>query len=795
MPQKNSIESKEPKLRMKKRSKVRSFFRVFFIVILTLTLIGIISVGGVAGYTLMYVNSQVNGDILIDLNEYRQDQSQTTILYYYDANNQPQELARLHGEVNRVWVAYDDIPENLKKAYIALEDKRFWEHEGVDWVSTIGIVVRGGFKRGGSTIDQQLIKNLTGESGRTFSRKFNEIIYAMNMEKNFSKKKILETYLNTLYLDAGCYGVQTAANYYFGKDVADLNLAECACIAAITKAPRAYNPIINPENNEERRIDCLYFMREQGLISETEYREALDYKLEFVGNFSAISNTTATTNNSEINSFYVDYVIDQLMDHFQREYDMSASQAYRKVYYGGLRVYTCVDMRIQEIMEDVYENRYQMGKDEDLQSAMAMVDYDGQLVGIVGMAGEKTANRSLNIASDSPRQPGSAIKPLSVYAPGIDGDFITWSSMVQDYGFMVDGKLWPYNYGGNAGSGGFISVKTAIVPSYNTVPAQLVRYLGMDYCYEYLTEKFHLTHLSEADIAYAPLACGGMSYGVTCLEMAAAFSTFGNGGVYYEPAAYSVVTSSDGGKIWIQRDMEGEQAIEPGTADVMQELLKTTVYSSNGTARKCYVDGFDTFAKTGTTTDNKDSWFAGGTAYYCAAVWYGYAANPRELKNIGGGNSPSGRMFKTVMDRVHEGLDPTKEFYKSGEAETRYYCTVSGLLAGSGCASTAKGWFKSDSLPQYCSGCYVHDGISAGVKKEYFEPTSETETISEEETEVGENDPTKNETPTEKPTANTTSNATKPTETPVTNPPATQAPTTTPSINIEPDNIPDEGDN
>lgn len=794
----NNSPEKPRRAKRQKRSKARKhptahkIFMGIMTAFLSVILIGILSVSAVCGYVFVYIQNMVNGDMILDLNEYREDQSQTTIVYAYDQNNELVELKRLHGEINRIWVDYDDIPVNLRNAYIALEDKRFREHRGVDWLSIINIVAEERFARGGSTIDQQLVKNLTGESGRTFHRKFYEIVKALNLEANFSKEKILETYLNTLYLDAGCYGVETAAEYYFGKEVSELNLAECACLAAITKAPRDYNPILNYENNRTRMVDCLFFMKEQGLITEAEYEEARNYQLVFVGNSNAVrskndsslgmdSNDVDVDNGSskksDIQSYYVDYVIDQVIDHLKSEYNMTHNQAWRKIYYGGLKIYTCVDLRVQSIMEEVYVNRIGVSHDdEDIQSAMAVVDYDGRLIGIVGQLGEKTANRCLNIAADSPRQPGSSIKPLSVYAPGIDGNYITWSSMIQNYGIPYNGQIWPYNYGGDPGSpGSYLSVRQAIAPSLNTVPAQLVKMMGCDYCYDYLTQKFHFTHLVESDRYYAPLAVGAMGYGVTCIEMAAAYATFGNGGKYFEPSSYSIVTNSDGGKIWLQRDTVGEQVIEPGTADVMQELLRTVVTSSDGTARKWYVDGITTIAKTGTTTDNKDSWFVGGTPYYMTAVWYGYSKNPRELKNIGG-NSPSGRMFKTVMDRVHEGYED-KEFFKSGEAVQKYYCTGSGNLAGSGCTSTARGWFKADNLPGTCRGCYVEGAV--------------VETESQSETQTNVTQPTNAQTPTsppqtkpqtpsvvivtDPPNGRDEPPATQP-PAPVTNPPATQPP-------------------
>ncbi|MCR5690141.1 MAG: transglycosylase domain-containing protein [Clostridiales bacterium] len=775
---------KQPKVY--KHPALHKAFKAIFIALLSLCMVGILTVLAVGGYVFTYIDRQATGEALVDLQLYREDQSQTSIVYAYDKKHNLVELARLHGEINRIWVDYEQIPENLRNAYIALEDQRFWSHRGVDWYRTIGVVLEARLQQGGSTITQQLIKNLTGENGRTFSRKFNEIIRALNLERHYSKETILETYLNTLYLDAGCYGVETAAEYYFGKNVSELDLAECASIAAITKAPYTYDPMRNYDKNLQRRQLCLNDMLEQGLITQEEHDEAYFKELNLVGNQKAVddANSTSKDTTSDIQSYYVDYVIDQVISDLKEQYDMSSSEAWRKVYYGGLKIYTCEDMEIQSIMEDIYYNRTGMtGDDPDLQSAMAVVDYSGRLMGIVGQAGEKTTNRGLNIAADSPRQPGSSIKPLSVYAPGVDSGELYWSSMLMNYGIeLPNGKIWPENYGGDPGDGNYYNLQQAIAPSMNTIPARIVKLLGIDFCYKYLTEHFHLNHLVDEDRDYSPIAVGGMNYGVTCVEMASAYASFGNGGKYFRASTYDLVTNADDSKVWLSRDEEGEQAVEPGTADVIQELMRTVVTSSNGTARKWKLDDMQMIAKTGTTTDNKDSWFIGGTPYYMGAVWYGYSKNPQELHNIGG-NSPSGRMWYNVMSRVHEDLE-NKDFYKSEDSVKLYYCTGSGMRASSGCASTASGWFRKDSIPKYCDGCYVHGASGQG-------PTITTDTtidpsaVSESQvTDITETPPV-TDPPVEVPAT------VAPTTTPPTAPPTTAPPTTTAAPSIV---VPDEDD-
>lgn len=731
----------------RKPLKERKGLLAFLAVCFTFLMIGIIC----CSYVLHNVIKTVNGEQLIDLDFYKQNQDQTTIIYAYDESNTPVEFVRVHGSQNRVWVESENMSEWLGKAFVALEDKRFEKHHGVDWVRTIGGVVKSKFKQGGSTITQQLIKNLTGEDGRTINRKYNEILSALNLEKHYDKPIILEAYLNTIYLGEGCYGVKTAAEKYFGKDVKDLNLAECACIAAITQFPGAYDPLVYPINEKasenqsmslkDRQKMCLKMMLDQEMITEEQYNEAVNYELIFTNSDDYVP-VDITVNKElagedEVWSYYIDYVISSVIEDLKAA-GYSNYEATRMLYSGGLRIYSAVDLKIQDIVEDVYANRKNFPTEavkdpkDASQSAITIMDYSGRVVAICGGAGEKTENRSNNRAVSAVRQPGSSIKPLTIYAPAIEDNFITWSSKLKNYGIMWDGKLWPQNYGGDMGSpNSYVTAQYALSISYNTVPTQILMMMGFEKSYNFVTDKFHISTLSDQDrYSPSPLATGGTSGGTTTLEMAAAFATFGNGGKYYKPYCYYEVTDSSGENIILKANSEPEQVISPETSYVMNQMLRTVFTGSAGTARGYGVKGFTTFGKTGTTTDNFDRWCVAGTPYYIAAVWFGYDYN----KQIMASGSPAGRIFKTIMDRVHEGLAAKSFDQFSDKVVQRTYCTKTGLLASSSCPSTAVGWYKMSNLPATCAGC------STGAPSEE-EPTEKPTSSSEE--------PTSAQTPTE----------------------------------------------
>lgn len=695
---------------VKKQKKHNKFFVVFW----ALVLIAFFSVSAVGLYLFYSVYSFANGEIAINLDEYKQNQNQTSFIYAYDDNGNVVELARLHGEEDRVWLDIDDMPQCLLKACVSLEDKRFYSHRGVDWVRVVRCITSLNFNQGGSTLTQQLIKNLTQNKDVTIVRKYKEINQALNLEKTYDKSVILEAYLNTLYLGNGCYGVKTAAEKYFGKEVKELNLTECACLLSITNAPTAYNPLINPEANWERVMYCLDSMLEQGAINQAEYEEAKNYKLVFK---EGSSSKSKKQEDEVIQSFYVDYVIQSVINDLMDEYGLSKQQATDKIYYGGLKIYSAIDLKVQKVLEDIYVNRIAFptgtaNKDGALtQSAMTVMDYTGRVCGIIGAAGPKKGNRCLNRAANSYRQPGSTIKPLSVYAPLIEANKITFSSKTLDKAIAVNGELWPHNVDGKLGSGSNVTTQYAVEVSLNTVPARLLKETpgyGVDQSFEFLRDKFKITSLDEnEDRNLAPLATGALHKGVTTVEMAAAYATFGNGGVYYKPYCYYKITNAQSTNIILEHDDPGEQIISEATANVMRSILETVPTSSYGVTGS-NLSRFPLYCKTGTTTDDKDRWFCAGTPYFVAACWYGYDIPEKLHTTI----NPTGKIILTVLNRILAGLDD-KEFIDGGGVVTEKYCKVTGKLAGSGCYSTAYGVYKLDNVPETCTYCAGHRASSS----------------------------------------------------------------------------------
>ena len=669
----------------------------------------------------------VKGDLVVNLDEYKANQNQTSFVYAYDKSGATVELARLHGEEDRVWVDLDDMSPYLKEAFIALEDTRFMKHHGVDWIRTFGVILKpSNIGQGGSTITQQLIKNVTNNKEVTIVRKYREILMALNLEENYDKDVILEAYLNTLYLGSGCYGVKTASEKYFGKDVSELDAAECACLAVITKAPTKYNPLLNPEENLKRRNHCLKLMYDEGkgCLNEEEYNAATTENLIFTNSPDYVPSDkikdTKTANEEEkvINSFYVDYVIQAVRDDLMEKYGYSKQQATNQIYYGGLKIYTAVDLDVQTTLEDVYVNRKSfpdMVSKKDgskVQSAMTIMDYQGRIVAMVGQAGAKTQNRGLNRAANSYRQPGSTIKPLATYAPAIDMNIYNYSSMIKDYAIAVNGSLWPHNVDKSLGSGNNVTVKYAIQKSLNTVPARIINYdVGIDNSFNFLRDNFHLSRLDEKeDRTLSPLATGALTNGTTTVEMAAAFATFGNGGLYYKPYAYYKVTNSSGSEIVLSNENPASQrAISEETSDIMCELLQTVDTSYYGTASN--VRKFQIMAKTGTTSSDKDRWFCAGTPYYVAAVWVGFDSP----ETLNASVNPGGKIFFRVFDDIHKGLD-AKQFPKSSGTVEKSFCSRTGKLASSNCGSTQKGWYKITSLPAVCTSCSGSSSSSSVIE-------------------------------------------------------------------------------
>jgi len=723
----NYSKKKKGKVRRKKKRK-EQVLKMF----LTVFLVGIITCSIVAGVFMVYVFTMVDGTMDENLNELALNF--TTTIYVEDKESGDyKEYQRLHGTFNRIWSTYNEelakkdaedyngIPQNLVNSFVAIEDRRFFEHDGVDWKRTIGAFVNmflpiSDSRYGGSTVTQQLVKNLTGDNSRKPSRKIREIMRARYFEKNYSKPVIIECYLNTIPLGHGLYGVEVAANYYFDKSVNELTVAECACLAAITQRPSDLSPDDNPEANKERRETVLYQMYKQGYINREEYDNALAEEIKIVADEKAL-------NESEINSYFIDALIGQVTDDLVEKYGYERAHASNLFYTGGYKIYATVDKEIQDAMETVFENSEKYGlkskKGQTLTGSMTIVDYQGNVKGMVGGIGEKTSNRGFNAATDAIRQPGSTMKPIAAYAPAIEENLINYSSIVNDKSTNYNGwkpKNWYGGYWGN------ITVQYALERSVNTIPVYLVNKLTPETSYDFLTGKLGISTLTKEDVNLAPLGMGGTNGGITTLESAAAYAIFGNGGLYYKPTLYSKVLDQRNNVI-LDATAKSSLAISEDTATVMNHLLQTVVYGSKGTGAgaKSYVPKMKIYAKTGTSNNSNDLWFVGGTPYYVGSCWCGYETQ-EEIKK----SDIALTMWGAVMSKVHSGLK-AKEFSDSSYAYKKYYCTQSGLLATDSCKSKAIGWYKKNNIPSVCT---THKGDALPVPGSKEDATSKTESSS-----------------------------------------------------------------
>ncbi len=704
-------------------------------VLLTSFLVFLITGCLVAGTLLVYVFAFVDGTMDEDLNNL--ELSYTTTIYVQNEDGGWEEYQRLHGEDNRIWVdynkekaiakdpSYTGIPQNLANAFIAIEDKRFMDHDGVDWKRTFGALVNMVFpmrsKFGGSTITQQLVKNLTSDKDQKASRKVREIMRARYLEGKYTKETIIECYMNTVSMGKGMCGVEVPAEYYFGKNINQLTLAECASLAAITKSPEYYRPDKNPENNLDRRNDVLYEMYDQGYITKEEYDEAVSEELNVVADDSVLKET-------EINSYFVDALIDEVIQTIMDVYGYEEAHAAKNFYNGGYKIYASLDPKIQASLENVFtDTAYALaGKnDAKLQGSMTVMDYEGHIKGLVGGIGEKTENRGLNRATMSIRQPGSTMKPIAAYAPALEKDLITYSSIVNDKKTMY-GNWYPVNWYGSFW--GNITVKYALERSVNTIPVYLVDLLTPKASYDFLTQKLGVTTLNSNDINYSPLGMGGTNGGLTTVESAAAYAVFGNNGLYYEPSTF-VELYDQYDTLIASHNTQPTVALSEDTATIMNHLLQNVVYGGSGTGRGAgsYVPHMKIYAKTGTSNNENDLWFVGGTPYYVASCWCGYD----QQQSI----SQSGiamKMWGNVMSQIHKDL-PAKTFVDSRYVQCRIYCVDTGELATDACPVGGYGWYKMTGQ-KVCSkhgGHEIDVNTQQGVQ-DYLNPPSSVESSSEE---------------------------------------------------------------
>lgn len=674
----------------KKKTKNKYLIRR---IILGVLIVCLLMVSVLAGAIVGFVDNSM--DLIAE--EYNLDF--TSIIYYVDEEtNQAKELDRVHRNENRVWVDIEDMTENLPNAFIAIEDERFREHSGVDVKRTFGAFLQwmmGKDSYGGSTITQQLVKNITGDKDRSPTRKIQEIIRAMNLEKKMSKDQIIEMYMNTIYFGEGCHGVQVAANHYFSKKTADLTLEECASLAAIVKAPTTYNPVTNYENNKERRNVILNKMAELGMIYEDE-RDAAKAKETSL----KVGGTNDEAVNIDVKSYFVDAVVDDVIHDLMEKENLTESDATNRLYTSGLKIYSTYDPNVQNAIDKVYLNTSNF-PNSSVQSAMVVMDpYTGHIKGMAGGVGKKTVARGLNRATQSKRQPGSAFKPVAVYAPAIEYNVVTPATLVNDVALTI-GDWSPKNSGG--GYMGMITVRTAVEKSRNIPAVKVLRELTPEKSFAFLTQKLGFTTLVENETRNGKqvsdknlsTALGGITDGVTVEEMTAAYSAFINSGMYNKPVTYTKVIDSNG-RVVLENKVQNKRAMSKQTAYLMTNVLSGVTTRGTGTGAK--VANVFTAGKTGTTNSNKDRWFMGMTPNYVAGVWMGYD----QPKSMSGSNFCTS-VFKKVMTEIHKNVEEKTIQMPDGVIK-RTICQDTGKIASDDCVSTVTDYFKEGTQPmKYCS--------------------------------------------------------------------------------------------
>ena len=716
--------------------------------------------------------------------------------YIYDGNGNM--IQKLTGSnANRVAVSISDIPLHMQHAIVAIEDERFYEHNGIDikgivraGANGIGRLATGHIpNEGASTLTQQLLKNnvfttWTQENQLDrVKRKVQEQFLALQLEANLTKdgkdtkSVILENYLNTINLGAGTYGVQTASYKYFDKSVSELTLSECAVLAAIPQNPTAFNPIIHPDNNAERRAKVLRNMLDQGYISQSEYEEALADKV-----YDRIAQAQEKQDQKDsVYSYFVDATISQVLEDLKTQKGYTDTQASNALYSGGLRIYTTQDPIIQSIVDEEYADPsnfpvgskiglnwaltitkadgtqqnyskemlrlyFQDTEDENFellfdsddeaqsyvdkykahilqeepgsqilaerisftmepQSSMTIMDQKtGYVKAIIGGRGEKTASLTMNRATDSTRQPGSTFKIVSTYATALEkGE--TLASIYKDEKYAYEDGTEVRNATGRYL--GDITIRKAIEQSVNVVAVKTLTEVTPQAGYDQLL-KFGFTTLADneeingqvyTDIRQ-PLALGGITHGVTNLELTAAYAAIANGGIYNSPSFYTTVTDSDGNVI-LEHQTDTHEAVSDSTAYLLTSAMEDVVTS--GTGKSLQLGSMPVAGKTGTTSDYNDVWFAGFTPYYTAAVWAGYDGNQKLAKGSTY-RTYHKTLWQKIMKRIHEGL-PATDFVMPSSVEKATLCAKSGLLAGAHCKKITEYFARSTIPTQQCTDC------------------------------------------------------------------------------------------
>ncbi len=707
----------------------------------------------------MALGDYLQDDILTEAADWSLDDyvlEETSFIYYVDSNGDIQELQQIYTTTDRQWATLDEIPQAMIDAVVAIEDKRFYEHQGVDWITTVKACLNmffgGDDQFGGSTITQQLVKNSTGEKSVTVQRKVMEIFRAQICERDYDKDVIMEQYLNRIYLGRGCYGVKSAAAEYFGKELQSLTVAECASLISITNNPSLFNPysenvfVYKGEErdgagrNRYRQLNVLSEMLDQGYLTQEEYDEAVAQEMVFKegiddedrwtvcdneecgyegirSTFDGEGNTcycpvcgtatSVTTSASQhIYSWFVDAVIMDFASYLAEQdgknwEDLGESDRelyLERIQKGGYHIYTTLDMEVQQQVDEIYEDLSNLpttSSAQQLQSAIVVIDNDtGDVVALAGGVGEKTTFLGYNRATQAKLQTGSAIKPITVYAPAFESGLVTPATVLKDLpvSYSDDGTGWPkndsrtYQYSR--------TVYQGIVSSVNTISVRTLDTIGYEYSYSFAKYNFGLNHLVESytstsgsvlsDVGQAPLALGALTVGTTVQEMAAAYATFANDGTYREPRLYTKIYNSSG-ELVVDNTQDSRTILSEKTVNYMNYCLYSA--ANYGTGGAAIFSGQYIAGKTGTTSDNKDRWFCGYTTHYTAAVWVGYD-QPEQIR-INTAN-PAATLWRKVMEPIHEGLT-AEGLYNGNSLHTVSICLDSGKIATAACSNDVRG--------------------------------------------------------------------------------------------------------
>lgn len=735
-------DKKKKKNQNKALKTIKHVFGVIGTTLLSLFMIVIITCCIVAVSLTVYIMQFADSAFDVDLKNV--DLSYTSFIYAKNSAGEMVELKRLSGDENRIWADMEQIPKHLQDAFVAVEDKRFYEHEGVDWKRTVRVTIStlfNGYGEGGSTITQQLVKNITGDDRITPERKIREIFRALTLETEYTKIDILEAYLNRVPLGGTVYGVGSAAYFYFGKTVDQLTIAESAILAGMTRSPSVLNPYANLERSKERQLYALKCMYDQGLITTDEYEaakvEQVKFRLivegdaygyvdprydEYYGNNTSSDDEDGYDDEDTYEAYkwdeyeisqnwYVDAAIEQVIEDISRAKGMTYAEAKQDLYKGGYKIYLNMNMDIQDKLEEFFRdpNNFFYSYDttaieENLvQGAFVLTDYRGNVIALAGGIGDKPGDGCFNRATQALLPIGSTMKPISVYGQAVDKDIITYSTMIYDKCIKLpEGTSWPSNFEGDYGSGNYIPAWYAVQQSKNTTAVRMAEVLGIETCFNFLTDKLNVTTLDyTSDKAYSPIALGQLTQGMTLLELAGAYQIFGSGGLYYEPKLYNLITDYNDNVI-IEQEPLGDRVMDSDSAYITNRLLKAVTDTTNGSGRYARIDGIEVVGKTGTSNDERILAFAGLTPDYCGVIRIGYDDN----KKISNTNYIylAQVWHNFMVNIVNE--ESTKTFAKDANVVEKKYCTETGLLATSKCPKTAIGYYKADKLPATCDSTH-----------------------------------------------------------------------------------------